>query len=396
MAAVLRLRGLPWKCTEQDVVDFFNPLPVGLESVTLLPTKTGRPSGEGYVWIHENNVQAAMTYNKMEIENRFIEIFHSDEKEYTRAVQASALVDTPAAGRAVAAPLRQTLNSLRGGGYKGGAGDFGKGGYRPINLKGGKGKGGGVVGGFGILRQISQPSEPIGRVRGLPFDATPEEVAEAFSEYSVLPEDVFIGVCHCGPRVGDPSGECFIRFADLELMMDAMRVSTQKTIVINNRYLELFPATESEIESQAQLGGLAGYEGNQGTTTGEVEQRMDAAWVRLRGIPFTANTNECHRFLEENGVSGCAVEDIMIKHGSDGRPSGEVYIQLPSEMDDHEAVMKLDKKYMGHRYIEAFTSSYEQSQAVVHNTAGTFGGGFGGGKGGKGKGGFGGPYARRW
>jgi len=383
MAAVLRLRGLPWKCTEQDVVDFFNPLPVGLESVTLLPTKTGRPSGEGYVWIHENNVQAAMTYNKMEIENRFIEIFHSDEREYTRAVQASALVDTPAAGRAVAAPLRRTIDSLRGG-YKGGAGDFGKGGYRPINIKGGKK---GTVGGFGILRQISQPSEPIGRVRGLPFDATPEEVAEAFFEYSVLPEDVFMGVCHSGPRVGDPSGECFIRFADLELMQDAMRVAAQKTIVIQSRYLELFPATESEIENQAQLGGLAGYEGNQGQATGEVEQRMDAAWVRLRGLPFTANPHEVHRFLEENGVAGVAVEDIMIKQGSDGRPSGEAYIQLPSDMDDHEAVMKCDRKYMGHRYIEAFTSSYEQSQTVVHNTTGNFGA-FGGGKGG--------PYARRW
>jgi len=215
------------------------------------------------------------------------------------------------------------------------------------------------------------PSEPVCRIRGCPFDTQPDDVAEALCDFGVQSSDVFMGIYASGPRTGSPNGECFVRFPDIPLLQQAIRVAQGKTICIQKRYLELFPAAEADIEATAAVGGLVGYEENQGKAPPEEEDTRPkdkgGAWARLRGIPFSSDQSAVQKFLTENGAPFVDLDDILIKHGSDGRPSGEAYVEVPTLADAEDIVIKCNRKCMGIRYLEVFLSSYDQAHAVVHN-----------------------------
>ena len=75
----------------------------------------------------------------------------------------------------------------------------------------------------------------------------------------------------------------------------------------------------------------------------------------MRGLPFTATLEEVQEFFDGieimNGMDG-----IVLTATSDGRPTGEAYVEFPSE-EGHREAMKLHKKSMGSRYIELFNSN---------------------------------------
>lgn len=339
MAAVVKLRGLPWSVSEHQIVDFFRPIPVGIESITLINGADGRPSGEGYVWMHENNVNQALSYNRGSIGTRYIEVFASTEAEYTNAVQHSGMSNPTQQRKAPRAVPPQTA------------------------------------------------TECVVRVRGLPFSATSADLVGLFAEYGVDESNVYMGVGTAGVHMGAPNGDAFVRFTSVDVAQKALHMMQGTTL--GSRYLELFAASESEIEAKANIGALAGYEANIGSGNGDLnpqENRYGSGWLRLRGMPYTASQRDVAEFLADYAVPET---DITIKYGTDGRPSGEAFVQMDSEETAYAAKPALDRKSMGSRFIEVFVSSYEESQAVRTNQrAGPYsGGGGGGGKGGKGYGG---------
>jgi len=78
---VLRMRGLPYSCTDNDIYNFFSGFTIVKEGIKR-EIKNGRPGGECYV-IFETQEQAhmAMGRNLERIGNRFIELFESGTKE---------------------------------------------------------------------------------------------------------------------------------------------------------------------------------------------------------------------------------------------------------------------------------------------------------------------------
>merc|ERR1719234_290522 len=89
MAACVKMRGLPWSVNEQMVIDFFHPIPVTNESIVFLYNHEGRLSGSGFVWMHESNIQQALSRNRNMTGNRYLELFASTEEEYNHDVQRS-------------------------------------------------------------------------------------------------------------------------------------------------------------------------------------------------------------------------------------------------------------------------------------------------------------------
>uniref|UniRef100_H2ZLI5 RRM domain-containing protein n=1 Tax=Ciona savignyi TaxID=51511 RepID=H2ZLI5_CIOSA len=71
---IVRMRGLPFKCTEQEIFNFFSPIvPV---RVRLEYGDDGRVSGEGVVsFASYQDAEAAMQKNKERIQHRYIELF---------------------------------------------------------------------------------------------------------------------------------------------------------------------------------------------------------------------------------------------------------------------------------------------------------------------------------
>jgi len=78
---ILRLRGLPYSSTENDVRDFFRNLKIVKDGVKR-PIIGGKPSGEAYV-VFENKDEAhkGLALNMEKIGTRFIEIFVANARE---------------------------------------------------------------------------------------------------------------------------------------------------------------------------------------------------------------------------------------------------------------------------------------------------------------------------
>jgi len=70
------------------------------------------------------------------------------------------------------------------------------------------------------------------------------------------------------------------------------------------------------------------------------------AYVRLRGLPFSATEGDVREFLP-----GVTIERMIFTQTFDGRPSGECYCQLHSSTEVSEA-LKCDKNEMKTRYVE--------------------------------------------
>lgn len=289
---------------------------------------------------------------------RYIEVFASDEDEYFAAVEGRPTGGRGGGVKPVAAP-RPSAGASRVMGVKG----------------------------RGVGKSDEPCTEPVLRCRGLPYSASVEELVELFAEYDLVSDNVCIGVCTAGNQQGKPSGDAILRFHSLEQAEAAM--SGMQGATFGSRYLELFPCTEAELEKKASIGGIAGYEAN-ARPTGDVnpqENRRGSGWIRLRGLPFTASVEDILEFCGDS--IGISQNDVTIKYGTDGRPSGEAFIQVDSNAIAEEACSVLHKQHMGERYIECLMSSHDESMATRTNQRPSpYGrpGGFGGFGGGKGKG----------
>lgn len=82
---VIRMRGLPYTATDEDVMNFFaNAKPTG---VHLIKDDLGRPSGEGFVELGcDVSVMAAMAKHRHHMGPRYIEVFRSSPTELMRAL----------------------------------------------------------------------------------------------------------------------------------------------------------------------------------------------------------------------------------------------------------------------------------------------------------------------
>ena len=71
---ILKLRGIPFKSTEEDVISFFSPL--SIDDIRFPKDKKGRSSGYAFVdFSSRADAQEAMKRNGKKLKGRYIELF---------------------------------------------------------------------------------------------------------------------------------------------------------------------------------------------------------------------------------------------------------------------------------------------------------------------------------
>ncbi|XP_068622448.1 heterogeneous nuclear ribonucleoprotein H [Battus philenor] len=210
---IVKLRGLPFGCSKEEIVQFFDGLPVAPDGVHLLYDYTGRASGEAFVhFVDKGSAQEALDRDREKIGHRYIEVFPSSADE----VRAYGSRDS---GRSSSRPQRPTpydrpdrgdrysQRHSRGRGFargSGGAG-YGRGGFRRGNY--------------------------CVHMRGLPFKASPQDIAYFFKP--VRPVNINI----LYDNSGRPSGEADVEF---DCHDDAVRAMRRDKHNMDHRYIELF------------------------------------------------------------------------------------------------------------------------------------------------------------
>jgi len=218
---VVKLRGLPFEASKEDIADFFGGLEIEENGILMVSDYNGRSKGEAFVqFTNGGDAGKALEKNKATMGRRYIEVFRSSMDEAKRAQSGMMGFDGPMRG---GGPTR--------GGYGGGMGRPG-----PYDrLRGGYGGGGGHYGGgppMPMSRNSGGGARHIVHMRGLPFRATEQEIAEWFSSVAD-PVDVMIHYNHDGR----PSGEADAMFS---CEADATRALQKNKQNMQHRYVELF------------------------------------------------------------------------------------------------------------------------------------------------------------
>ena len=190
-AGVLRMRGLPWSATAQDIITFFAGFMIQpRDGVYLTNTPDGRPSGEAYVvFSSEAEAERALELDKAKIGGRWIDLIKCCKADLY-AAQAFA----------------PSLHHM---------------GYHPRA-------------GMGMVMVNCV------RMRGLPYRADEASVFEFFAGLRV------IGIFLVRDWHGRASGEGFAEFATCEECQTAL---LRNRATLYDRYVELFPASKDEVVS---------------------------------------------------------------------------------------------------------------------------------------------------
>jgi len=194
----VRLRGLPWESTKDDIADFLHKCRIvgGQRGITIMEDDRGRAAGDAYVELETLDDQDdALRMHKRDMGTRYIEVFEATSRDVERA----------------------KMSMERGGG-------------------GGSSYGGYDRGGYGDRDRRSPPRRnrgPTVHLRGLPYRATEREIADWLTE-AADPVEVIINM----GRDGRPDGSANAVF---ETARDAKRVVQElHRKDMGSRYIECF------------------------------------------------------------------------------------------------------------------------------------------------------------
>ncbi|MEE6488157.1 hypothetical protein FKM82_015147 [Ascaphus truei] len=368
---IVRVRGLPWSCTREEVLEFFSECPIadGLGGIHLATSKEGRPSGEAFVILEtEEDLKKALEKDRKYMGHRYLEVFKSNNTE-----------------------MEWVLKNNSTGGIGGG-------------------------GGGGGIGETDPATDGTVRLRGLPFGCSKEEIVQFFAGLRIVPNGITLTMDYQGRS----TGEAFVQFASKEIAENALGKHKER---IGHRYIEIFKSSRTEIRTNydpprrmmgqrpgpydrpvggrgayygagrgniydRMRGGGGGYGGgyggfdeysgynNYGYGTGGAADGFDdrlregrsigqayagagdastgfhsGHFVHMRGLPFRASETDIANFFSPlNPIR------VHIDIGADGRATGEADVEFATH-EDAVAAMSKDKNNMQHRYIELFLNS---------------------------------------
>ncbi|KAK6178533.1 hypothetical protein SNE40_013306 [Patella caerulea] len=192
------------------------------------------------------------------------------------------------------------------------------------------------------------------RARGLPWQSSDQDIARFFKGLNISKG----GVALCLSPQGRRNGEALVRFESEEHRDLAIRRHKHH---IGQRYIEVYKATGKDFINVA---------GGSNTEAQAFLSRGGQVIIRMRGLPFTATTQQVLDFFSRD-PNQCIVLDgedgILFVHYPDGRSTGDAFVLFASEEEANKALKK-HRDIMGTRYIELFKSTTAEVQQVLNRS----------------------------
>uniref|UniRef100_A0A672JSX6 Epithelial splicing regulatory protein 2-like n=1 Tax=Salarias fasciatus TaxID=181472 RepID=A0A672JSX6_SALFA len=192
-------------------------------------------------------------------------------------------------------------------------------------------------------------SETVIRARGLPWQSSDQDIARFFKGLNIAKG----GVALCLNAQGRRNGEALVRFINSEHRDLALERHKHH---MGSRYIEVYKATGEEFLKIA------------GGTSNEVAQflsKENQVIIRMRGLPFTATSQEVLSFLGPESPVTDGSEGLLFVKYPDGRPTGDAFVLFSCEEYAQNALKK-HKQILGKRYIELFRSTAAEVQQVLN------------------------------
>ncbi|XP_042272756.1 epithelial splicing regulatory protein 2 isoform X2 [Thunnus albacares] len=220
---IVRMRGLPFTATPQEVLAFLGPeSPVtdGAEGLLFVKYPDGRPTGDAFVLFScEEYAQNALKKHKQILGRRYIELFRSTAAEVQQVLN-----------RYMSTPLISTLPPSP---------------IVPVP----------VLASPSFLSSASSTRDCV-RLRGLPYTAGIEDILEFMGEHTVdiKPHGVHMVL----NQQGRPSGDAFIQMKSPDRAFMVSQKCHKKTM--KDRYVEVFQCSTEEM-SIVLMGGTLNRSG---------------------------------------------------------------------------------------------------------------------------------------
>lgn len=354
---VLKLRGLPWSCTKEDIRRFFVGLTIknGINGILLLTDQLGRASGEAIVeFATEADAEQAMNKQKEKIGSRYIELFRSSTREMKWAEKRSRR-PAPYSRNDGGNDFGGNGNMNRGGGGGGGLGSgnrfppgqgYGRGSsgnsFSDNSMGGGSswnsrddsgyGNGGGNSGGYGTGNTTGNGSGNMyssERGGGTNYGSGRNNSGGAGNYSSGGFGNSSFGGSSFGSTGGGFSSDRGFRSGGQ---------------VGGNNYSNF---GGNSFGSNGGGGGGGGFTSNDFFCSNE----QDLFCVHLRGMPFSCDDQDIQDFFMP-----LRPVKANIEYDSRGRPSGEGNAYFET-VEEARKAMKKHKEKMGSRYIELFAGA---------------------------------------
>ncbi|KAE8614416.1 hypothetical protein XENTR_v10008152 [Xenopus tropicalis] len=258
----VRLRGLPFGCSKEEIVQFFSGLEIVPNGITLPVDFQGRSTGEAFVQFASQEIaEKALKKHKERIGHRYIEIFKSSRAEVRThydpprklfGMQRPGPYDRPGAGRGYN-NLGRGFDRMRRGAYGGGYSGYEEyNGYNEYAFGADQRFGRVSDSRYGDGTSFQSTTGHCVHMRGLPYRATETDIYTFFSPLNPVRVHIEIGAD------GRVTGEADVEFATHE---DAVAAMSKDKANMQHRYVELFlnstAGGSSSAYSSQMMGGLA-------------------------------------------------------------------------------------------------------------------------------------------
>jgi RNA recognition motif-containing protein len=414
-SSAVRIRGMPFSTTIEEIVQFFDPLLVEfnvenrqigapIDIIPVINAVDGRPTGDAFIKFKDaKDAKDAVSKSKQKMGGRFVDIFKIPEQEiflYSLSTYApnGALPMPPPMN---APPFFIPQESP----YMIAPYPYAQRGPRRAPRSNGTSS-------QHHYQQHLNFTEHVVRVRGLPFTCDEGDIADFFHGLNIAHQGIHLILNESNDR---STGEALVEFASEEDVELALKRHRQ---MIGKRYIEVFRSNsnhqynnnadddESDEEKRnfgpntfvkskrppRQNTGRVFFNGKLITSL-PPQVGMDGVMllhmpphlnvsnmhhhqkhhrhqyyeygestVRMRGLPFSSNNEDIIQFFSEYELD---INSIQMRVDGNGRKNGEAYVNFSSGEEARRAVEGRNRCHMGNRYIELFLVGVKHNEGFT-------------------------------